>query len=471
MRFTIIIILITCISCGGNRMKVNEKSLATEILTEEVRIKQEREAKEKQLADSLAKLPKGFRFKEIREVDPSRPPAVIDIIGNRTNPTEKLKLSMIFDKIEYIIIKQSPDSINGRPIITPNHIYILDHTKGIAQFDRQGNFIKYICNNFRPHTKLEGGAIMINTEQYNQSYGAADVYWNGDKLYYKYDDRPEGKTYIMSFDENSQSVQMPDLEGDNNKLRLGNVVSAPLKEIRNGKLISGNIIASAQGPKTVRERDLFTVMSVSGDTICTFKDFDPVRNYTRSVSRGVDSGDSYMLNDIYYIRQCFNDTVYEFTPPNRFTPRYILNFGDKGIKSANEGIDVSVGLGDKLVGPTLLESNKHLFITYTKDYSCPATAKSGSLKYSRLIYDKNSRSIITVYIDKSPDYKGVGWPRAPHPEIENDLDGMPFIWPTILTPEGNPFVQISAEELPPVENRPEVLKNVGENDKIIIIYN
>ena len=449
-------------------MKVNEKSLATEILTEEVRIKQERETKEKQLADSLAKLPKGFRFKEIREVDPSRPPAVIDIIGNRTNPTEKLKLSKIFDKIEYIIIKQSPDSIKGRPIITPNHIYILDSEQGIAQFDKQGNFMKYICNNSLPHTKIEGW-VMINTEQYKQFYGATDAYWSGDKLYYKYDDRADGKTYIMSFDENSQSVKMPDLEGRDNKLRLGNVVSE-LSNTINGKLLGGNAIVSAQGGKTVSERDLFTVISVSGDTVCTFKDFDPVRNYTRSVTRSVDSGDSYLLNDTYYIRQCFNDTVYEFTPPNRLTPRYILNFGDKGIKSANEGIDVSVGLGNKLVGPSILESDKHLFITYTKDYACPATARSGSLKYSRLIYDKKSRSIITVYIDKAPDYKGGGRPSAPRPEIENDLDNMPFIWPTVMTPEGKPFVQISAKELPPVENRPEVLKNVGENDKIIMVY-
>ena len=187
--------------------------------------------------------------------------------------------------------------------------------------------------------------------------------------------------------------------------------------------------------------------------------------------RNQDSGDFYLLNGVYNIRQSYNDTVYTFLPPNRLTPKYILDFGDMGIKSSNEGIDISIELENKLLSPKLLESDNHLFITYTRDYSCPATAESGSLKYSRLIYDKKSKSIITMYIDKAPDYKGVGWPNAPRPEIENDLDRMPFMWPTNITPEGKPFINISAKDLPKPENRPEILKNVNENDHVVIIYN
>lgn len=68
-------------SCHPNKLKNNEKTLVKQILTEEeqlAHLEQIRMEKEKLLTDSLAKLPKGFRFKEDRSVDPQTPPVVID---------------------------------------------------------------------------------------------------------------------------------------------------------------------------------------------------------------------------------------------------------------------------------------------------------------------------------------------------------------------------------------------------------
>ena len=86
-----------------------------------------------------------------------------------------------------------------------------------------------------------------------------------------------------------------------------------------------------------------------------------------------------------------------------------------------------------------------------------------------MIYDKKNRSIITVYIDKAPNYKGSGWPNAPRPEVDNDLNEMPFVWPMAVTPEGNPYVYSLGKYLP-VENRPEIFKNIEGNDHVIIVY-
>ncbi|MDP3180270.1 MAG: hypothetical protein Q8M67_00450 [Bacteroidota bacterium] len=96
--FFILVILTITISCGRNRLKTDEKTLAKQILTVEEQLAHDTELRaerEKQLADSIAKLPKGFRFKEDRSVDLNNPPVVIDIIGNRTNP-QKIKLSQLF---------------------------------------------------------------------------------------------------------------------------------------------------------------------------------------------------------------------------------------------------------------------------------------------------------------------------------------------------------------------------------------
>ena len=429
---------------------------------------EQEDTEEERVADKVAaEISQKIRHDEVRKIDQNRPPEKIDIIGNRKNPSGKVRLSGLFNRIEYIVIKQTPDTITGRLVVSPNYLYITDRAKGIGQFNRQGEFLGYICKNFFPHTKQDG-MMMINAEQNKMFYGATDTYWNEDKLYYKYEDRSEGKTFMMTFD-GSQNAQTSDSENEN-KLRLGTVVSELSKDTRNSKFI-GNIWISAQGGKGYKETDFLSVMSAVGDTICIFKDYDPVRDYTKANMRGADSGDSYLLNGVYSVRQSYNDTIYEFTPPNVLTSKYILDFGDMGIKSSNEGVDTGIGLENKLVGPSLFESGKYLFITYTKDYSCPNTASTGSLKYSRLIYDKNSKSIIALYIDKAPDYKGTGWPEAPPvQEIENDLDGMPFVWPTALTSDNKPYAFLPATNLPSVDKRPENLKNIEKDDYVVMIY-
>ena len=463
MRSIFIILLICCVSCKGNGAKSSNES-ATESVKETLSMQEGLGGNNQQ-----ANYTDGLRYEEIRRIDTNNPPVVIDIIGNRTNPSGKIKLSHFFDKIEYIVIKQTPDSVRGRPVISPDYIYILDNSKGIAQFDRQGDFKRYICKNFFPHDSSDGWTS-VSREQYNKFYGATDLFWNEGQLYYKYEDRPEGKTFMIAFDDNTQDVNISDSEQSNDKLRLGTIVSELSQIVRNSMFIE-NVWILYQGRKGYVETDFLTIMSAYGDTICKFKDFDPVKDYKKSVMRGVESGDSYLLDGVYHVRQSFNDTLYEFSTPNILTPRYILNIGDMGIKSSNEGIDVDFSLKDKLVGPKLYESDKYLFITYTKDYSSPNSAKSGSLKYSRLIYDKSSKKIITLYIDEAPDYKGIGWPEAPLAEINNDLDGMPFLWPAGITPDNKPFAYIKAIDFPKSDSKPEMLKNVNDNDIILVIYN
>ena len=95
------LVLFTAISCKNNRMKTDEKSLVKQILTEEEQRAHEEQLRierEKQLAHSIAKLPKGFRFKEERSVDPDHPPTVIDIAGNCRKDIKEFKLSDIAKK-------------------------------------------------------------------------------------------------------------------------------------------------------------------------------------------------------------------------------------------------------------------------------------------------------------------------------------------------------------------------------------
>ena len=78
---TYILIASLCLafSCGGNKLKSNEKTLGQQILTKEKQRADEeiiRAEREQQLTDSIAKLLQGFRFKEDRSVDLQHPPVV-----------------------------------------------------------------------------------------------------------------------------------------------------------------------------------------------------------------------------------------------------------------------------------------------------------------------------------------------------------------------------------------------------------
>ena len=491
-RIYLIVIFLVLIfvgsSCHSNKLKNNEKALTQKILTEEdqlARQEQLRIEKEKLLADSLAKLPKGFRLKEERRIDPNNPPMVIDVAGNRSNP-QRIKLSQLFSKIEYVRLEPNQDSsellLGMRCVVAPSHIYLISGRGSIFQFDRKGVFICTVCVGNLQFTRYNG-MTMITKEQSDLFEGATGAYWNGDKLCYQYENRPAQKSYIVTFEDKegteTSTYHLPGTVETKNPINGKGKILTELKKGSSATatpkafLLGSNTLAFAQQRKPVRQTANFiNVVSITGDTISEFKDNDPIKNFSKSVSRGVDDGDIYYNGSTLFIRQSFNDTIYQLISPNRLVPRYILNFGDLGIRSAQEGIDPGVSLKEKLVLQSFLETTNFIFITYSKDYSCPNTAKQGTLKYSRLVYDKKTRKLTPIYIDEEPFIpKGkMTWPSAPNIHIDNDLDGIPFIFPTLATANGQPFSIISGDVLLKSDRQDLPFKNIRESDRIIAIY-
>lgn len=475
-------------SCGGNRMKNNEKALMKQILTEEEQLAQQatiRAEHEKQLADSIAKLPKGFRFPESRKIDSQTLPVVIDLIGNRKNP-QKIKLSKLFSRVEYIRLDQNQVSaeflLGTRYIVAPNHIYVTSGRGSIFQFDWKGHFILTVCTGNLQFTSYNGG-MMVTKEQSDMFEGAQGAYWNGDKLCYRYENRPAQKSYFLTFDDEitqgTSGLQLPETVESKNMMKGNGKILTELKKdpevyaTPTPYLLGNNTLVFTQRRKRAEQTTNFiNVVSITGDTLCEFQDNDPIRNFSKSTYRGVDDGDAYYMDGILHLRQSFNDTIYQLVPPNRLVPKYILNFGNLGIKSAIEGIDPNISLKDKLILQSFLETDRFLFITYSKDYDCPNTAKGGTLKFSRLIYDKKNKTLSLLYFDEAPFIPEgkMAWPSAPNFNIENDLDGMPFNWPTSVTANGKPFSIISGEDLLKFKSENLPIKNIRKNDRIIAIY-
>jgi hypothetical protein len=477
-------------SCGGNRMKNNEKALAKQILTEEEQLAQEaarRNEREKQLADSIAKLPQGFRFKEDRSIDPQRPPLVIDIAGNRTNP-QKVKLSQLFSKIEYIRLEHNPDSI-GRVtgtgfIVSNNHIYSHSNIGGLIQFDLNGHFKQYICKNRMWYISFSGKQSDVPR---GQSRGAKSAYLAGNQLIYTFLDEPNKKYSFVAFDDNSQEIKINlkrDIElkiFEETKGTIFSTISGDGSPFQLYPHSNGMVSSISTGKNPFKPTNFSNLISKTGDTICRFEDFDPIKNYAKTLWRGSEGGNAYYLDGVLHIRQTCNDTIYVLMPPNRLIPKYILNFGDLGIKSAQELIDPGFSLKEKLLLKSIIETDRYVLIEYSKGYYAPVNRQL--VKFSRIIFDKKNKTVVPIYIDESPAFVDLkewtkkypaapGWPAPtpPNVNIENDIDGMPFNWPTSVTANGKPFSIISGEDLLKLKNQNLPVKNIRKNDLIIAIY-
>ena len=208
-------------------------------------------------------------------------------------------------------------------------------------------------------------------------------------------------------------------------------------------LLDNNHMVTQQRKFASSKSGIFmTIHALNGDTVCNFKDSDPVTNFSSSVFRGVESGDLYSFDGTMHFRQNFNDTIYRFSGVNRVIPKYIIDAGEKGIGSATEGITPSYNLADKYVSQGIFETPDLLIYSYSKDYSCPATARGGSLKYSKFVLNKRTGEQYHAFVDEAPYLpKGVkmAWPSSPQKGIVNDLDFGIARWPRMKTPNDKVF--------------------------------
>ena len=456
-------------------MKTDEKKLITQIRTEEEQKAYEQEIrlkKQQQIADSLAQLPKAMRLKEDRSVDQLNPPIVIDIEASRKMPITPIKVSDLFKSVEYTRIEQDPDSMlaqySGRVICSDDYIYL--HTMGsIMQYDRMGKFVQYVCKSklyFSHHNQM----TIVHME------GARSMpYIFNNTLYYKYEDQINDKLYFIAYDESKGSqpnLEQPDDIENIPKIRgNGEVIfdfNQTLKKPPYSTdifFINKDIIAYTTTPKILECQDnIVNLRNSKGDTICAFPDYDKVTNYTRTVYRRQESGTKYYHKGVLHVRQAYNDTIYQVVPPNRLVPKYILNFGSQGLQSSLEAVDSHSDLSQKLILKEFLETNRYLFITYSKDIAAPYN--KDKVKFSRVVFDKATHKIIPIYTDADAYAPGPRtWPSPPPVVIENDIDELPFFWPFNSTPQGDPMINYNGDDINKIKQG-----NLNKNAKIIGIY-
>ena len=195
------VIMTTGSSCHRNRLKISEKELKEEIILQE-KEETERISGERDPADTVNRLPKGFRYKENRSVDPAHSPVIINIAGNLSNIRD-YKLSDIASEIRYIRLEPVPDStipsdLKFKYHLTDNYI-VAANLYGIHLYSKEGKYIRSVVKNELTGVLIKQNMIMFYND-YTLKGGGMSIKSNGDILYYDFRNTMTGEKYIMKLD-------------------------------------------------------------------------------------------------------------------------------------------------------------------------------------------------------------------------------------------------------------------------------
>jgi len=444
-------------------MTQDESSLIEQLRSEETHL----------IDEDLSTIPpsnlvNGPKMEGIKEIDPQNPPVVLDILKAR-NDLRDITIEFIGENIRYVPIRfpTPPDSLwnsieDFAFLITPNNIIAYHHTYGITQFDLYGNFISRIIDNEFYYTWVPQYNVPVITQEDMANFDGSKgiIHAIGDHIYYQYYMANKGQAWMMDYDASpgSLSGQISKATMENNSgiirgekqfaFKTENKVAIATSQFGAINIFPLNEEEWASIHKKMsRDNDgnFLSIANSAGDTISAFRDFDPVENFKGSSYRGVDEGTQYFYMGRQHIRQAFNDTIYIMDANNKLVPKYIIDFGDLGIKSSMEGLDPHFSLENKFILYQFLESYEYLFIVYTKDNVSPNSAKKGTLEFNACIYDKHNKDLFHVYLNADPYYVGRGWPESPINFITNS-QGLPF-WPKAVTQDGIPFTWIKGLDL------------------------
>lgn len=455
-------------SCGKNRLKTDEKSLTKQILTEEEQLAQEaaqRDEREKQLADSIAKLPKGFRFPEERGIDPTNPPQIIDIVNNLEN-IKDFTLSDVASSIEYIRMESVPDStlltnMKYKYYLTDNNI-ITSNLYGIHLFTKKGHFIRTIIKNelsgYSYDEKKE--RIMVRYNDYMRIGASPSVWARGNDLFYHYLNSNTGQSCIMEYDcSNNASFEAPQFNPEQpNQIMGAGKVSVDLTYghpkppviKRQGAMTMDSYSYYSQMNvftpdrnvtiNTSEGKNMMYVLNTKGDLLTSFSKYERVENYTKSISRGTDEGIRYEKNGNMFYRTNFNDTIFQVIPPNRLLPVYVFNLGEHKL-TILQGQDPDFNLEGKIIPQDFADTKNFLFLTYTKDsYDCPNTRRSKTLKLYHALFNKKTQQL-SILTNDPTNYNASF--------LKNDVDGGVPVWPSsyMVGKNGEILISLTGKEL------------------------
>lgn len=456
-------------SCQSNKMKTDEKILVNKILSEEEKLafdEQIRLEKEKKLADSIAKLPKGFRFKENRSIDKNYPPLVIDI-ENNLDSIKEMKLSNVASDIEYIKMQPIPDSSVPRDLKLKYYLmddYIVaSNLYGIHLYSKKGVYIRSVVKNKLSGVKVDvnKNRISIRCAEYSHIGGSINVWARGNTLFYTYRNSMIGQNMIMELDCSKQHVALNtvfDPEHPDAITGLGKVcvdinhgVNKPEKPVYPNGMIMASIDHFDKEFKVfnpdrntyitkLEDDKMLGILSTKGDTLASFRKLEQLKNFTKSVTRGVDDGTQYERGGNFFYRTDFNDTIFQVIPPNIIRPVYVLNFGKYKL-SKQEGLDPDFSLKERMYINSFADAKDYIFLSFASgDNPSPKSMRNKSLNLYLAVYSKKTQKLHIVKSDPTDYYADI---------LDNNIDGGLSVWAEsqMINKKGEIMISLKGREL------------------------
>jgi hypothetical protein len=447
----LVLLVFNILSCHPNRLKTNEKELANKILLQEKKKNESEKTAGKKEAESNNTFSGNLRKKEIRSVDPERPPVRIDIPGTRNNIRE-FKLSDITASVRYIKLQTPPDTILlfdhffyrtelMSTIRSDGEQIIFQGLFGLTRFSMMGEYQETIWKN---ETGIEMGIRGTGIEV-NAFYGVmpnTPVSLSDGNMYYSFTDGPAKTAKVFKYKPASNknlSVESPGEISGPGKIP-GDVVYNTNLSFQNRfdgiiGIGSDKWVGINQKWNSGKSGSLLVTFNDQGDTLCKFTDYDRIVNFSLPNYRRPVDLTSYSYNSLLTIKQEYNDTVFRLIGPNRLLPVYNIDFGEFKVNYM-DGLDPDFDLSGKYMLNSLQETNNFLLIRYTQNNDSPNNLRKKAVKFYNVLFDKKEGKI----------YHSPGFTLIPE-GLENDLDGgLPF-WPDFITPQGEMMKLVSGKVL------------------------
>lgn len=438
------------LSCHRNRLKTNEKDLAKEILSKE-KDRTLEQSENSLSSESMNEKSGTLRQKEIRKVDPEKPPVYLDISGTMGN-TRKLKLSDVAKSIRYIKLQTPPDTLLlydpffyrtdlESNIRADGENIIFQGLFGLSRFNMKGEYQETIWKN-ETGISFYGKGVMFGGKDFFGILFNVPVSLSNGNLYFGFQDGPAGTGQVMKYkpgsskklpvESQTEIQEQAAIPGD----KLFNTKEHPFKRF---SWIYGLEQDSWAGINNVWNAGISGTLLVTfndkGDTVCQFSDYERIVNYSLPQGRGAVNLASYSFNGLLTLKPEYNDTVFRLIKAERLLPAYVINFGKNKI-SFLEGLNPDFDLSGKYLFKSLHETAGFLFIRYTQNNDSPNNRKKNSVKFYNALFDKK----------EGKTYHQPGFTLVPSGLI-NDLDGgIPF-WPDYITPQDEMMKLVSGRAI------------------------
>ncbi len=376
--------VLSLLSCGKSNPSLSDKQVKN-LFDKETSALSADNDKPQQVPDSAlyVKITPGVKFTEDRSVDPSNPPAVIDLTSGQSSSKE-LKLSDIAQSVRYIKLNAKTDTMAldgwNMKVFSYKDKIILSSIRGIYVFASDGMLTDTVWYNpeLKKSVTPDGMSYIENLDPYFTRNTRMSL-WDNHLIYLEAKKEGDQTTELINIYNLDTRKKEKIIAGKSN-VKVGGVHQ-----------IDNNTYVIIYHTVLTDEMYALRTFNMQGDTLCKFSHYEIVKDFKGGSYASPELDNAYTYNNQFSFRHGNNDTLFHLVSPNRLVPAFVLKLGQYKV-SINDLVRDKAK--DKYVINGWTESSKYIMIDYTKDRNTPNNQKKGVVEYFNILFDKANKRLI-----------------------------------------------------------------------------